>query len=122
MKRQPLILCIDSNADACEIMQILMERIGFQVVTSHNAQDALKLAQNNNFSVIISEYLLADADALHLCSEIKRLDPHVPIVFYSTESRTEHQARGLSAGANAFLVKPNDLDHIEKTVQELALV
>lgn len=122
MKRSPQILCIDSDKDSCEILQILMQQIGFEVVYSHTAEDALDIARETYFSVIISEYLLHDADAAQLCTEIKKIDPLVPIVFYSIESRREHREKGLKAGAHAYLVKPSDIDHIEKTVQQLALV
>lgn len=122
MKKLPTILCIDSDADSCEIMEILMERAGFEVISKQTGLDALDFARNNNFSVIISEYLLSDIDALQLCMQIKEIAPNVPIVFYSLESRNEHRQRGLSAGAKAYLVKPNDLERIEKTVLDLALV
>ena len=122
MTKLPTILCIDSDADSCEIMEILMSRVGFEVVTKQSGRDALDHARNNSFSVIISEYLLSDIDALQLCMQIKEIHPDVPIVFYSLESRNEHRQRGLSAGAKAFLVKPNDLERIEKTVLDLALV
>lgn len=121
MKRQPLILFIDADADACEIMEILMRRIGFQVISSRSANDAVELARDNSFSMIISEYLLRDADPFQICTAIKEFDPQVPIVFYSAESRNEHRERGMSAGATAYLVKPNDLEIIEKTVLDLAL-
>jgi DNA-binding response OmpR family regulator len=121
MKRQPIILCIDSDSDACEIMEILMSRIGFQVISSHSVHDAIKHARNTPFSIIISEYLLRDVDALQMCLAIKEFDPHVPIVFYSAESRKEHKERGINAGAHAYLVKPNDLENIEQTVLNLAL-
>lgn len=122
MKRQPLILCIDSNADACEILEILMNRAGFQVVSKHRAEDGLQAVRETPFSIIISEYLLTDKNGLDLLPEIKKFDPEVPVVFYSTEARNEHKERGLSAGAKAFLVKPNDLGNIEKTVLDLALI
>lgn len=122
MKKLPTILCIDSDADSCEIMEILMSRVGFEVITKQSGVDALDLARSNSFSVIISEYLLSDIDALQLCMKMKEIHPDVPIVFYSLESRNEHRQKGLSAGAKAFLVKPNDLERIEKTVLDLALV
>ena len=122
MKRQPLILCIDSNTDACEILEILMSRVGFQVISKHRAEDGLQAVRETPFSLIISEYLLTDKNALDLLPEIKKFDPDVPVVFYSTEARNEHKEKGLSAGAKAFLVKPNDLGNIEKTVLDLALI
>lgn len=121
MRRLPLILCIDRNTDACEILETLMKFQGFEVVSKHTGLDALHLARTTLFSAIISEYLLEDIDALDLCMEIKKFDPDVPIVFYTTESRNEHRQRVLSFGAKAFLVKPNDLENVEKTLLEVAI-
>ena len=121
MPNLPQILYIDGNTDACEILEILMRNRGFEVVCSHSAAEALSAVKNTSFSAIVSEYVLSDADALDLCAELRKINPHTPIVFYSTEARYEHRARGLSAGAKAYLVKPNDLDFIEKTIMDVAV-
>lgn len=121
MKRQPVILYIDHNADSCQIVEFLMSRIGFRVISSSNVPDALTHARATSFSMIISEYNLRDFDALQMCTAIKEFDPHVPIVFYSVESRKEHRERAISGGARAYLVKPNDLENIESIVLNLAL-
>jgi DNA-binding response OmpR family regulator len=120
MEQKPLILCID-QAEACEIMEILFRRVGFQVMSLQSAKDALQLAQQHYFSAIVSEYLLDDIPVEEFCLELKKHHPHLPLIFYSAESRNEHKERGLSAGAKAFLVKPNDINHIEKTVMDYAL-
>ncbi len=121
MQNLPQILYIDSNTDACEILEILMRRQGFEVICRKSAAEALNVARNTSFSAVVSEYILSDIDALELCLELKKINPDTPIVFYSTEARTEHKERGLSAGAKAYLVKPNDLESIEKTILEFAL-
>jgi DNA-binding response OmpR family regulator len=120
MEQNPLILCID-QAEACEIMEILFRRVGFNVISIQSAKDALKLAQQHYFAAVVSEYLLDDISGEEFCSELRKHKPDLPIIFYSAESRNEYKERGLSAGAKAFLVKPNDIDHIEKTVMNYAL-
>lgn len=121
MEQSRLILCID-RVDSCEIMEILFRRVGFEVVSRQSARDALELTRRHRFSAVVSEYLLDDFSGEEFCFEIKKHKPELPIIFYSTESRNEHKERGLSAGARAFLVKPDDIDRIEKTVLELALI
>lgn len=120
MEQRRLILCID-QVEACEIMEILFRRVGFQVMSLQSAKDALLLAQQYFFAAVVSEYLLNDFSGDEFCSELKKSRPELPLIFYSAESRAEHKARGLSAGASAYLVKPNDIDHIEKTVMDHAL-
>ena len=120
MEQSRLILCID-QVESCEIMEILFRRVGFQVMSLQSAKDALQLAQQYNFSAVVSEYLLDEFSGAEFCSELKKTKPELPLIFYSAESRNEHKERGLSAGAKAYLVKPNDINHIEKTVISYAL-
>lgn len=120
MEHLPLILCID-RVEACEIMEILFSRVGFRVVSIQSARNALELAQQQKFAAVISEYLLEDLPAEQFCQELRKTNSELPLIFYSAESRFEHKQRGLSAGAKAFLVKPNDLYSIEKTVMDFAL-
>lgn len=122
MRREPRILYVDGCVDACEIFTILMKRAGFEVISTHTAADAVAVASKTPFSLIISEYLLVDDDALNVLNKFKAADPIVPVVYYSTESRAEHKNRALGAGAAAFFVKPTDMEVLESSVKGLALV
>ena len=121
MEQKRLILCID-QVESCEIMEILFRNVGFQVMSLQSAKEALELAQQQCFSAVVSEYLLDDFSGAEFCSELKKHQPELPLIFYSAESRNVHKERGLSAGAKAYLVKPDDIHHIEKTVMDFALV
>lgn len=120
MEQRRLILCID-RVEACEIMELLFHRAGYHVMSLQSAKDALILARQHYFSAVVSEYLLDDFSGEDFCLELRKSKPELPLIFYSAESRHEHRERGLSAGAKAFLVKPNDIDNIEKTVIDFAL-
>lgn len=120
MEQRRLILCLD-QAESCEIMEILFRRVGFEVMSLQSAREALQIARQHYFSAVVSEYLLDDFSGEQFCSELKKHKPELPLIFYSAESRNQYKERGLSAGAKAFLVKPNDIDHIEKTVINYAL-
>ncbi len=121
MEPNPLILCIDRE-ESCEIMEILFRRAGFNVMSIQSAKDALQLAQQHFFAAVVAEYLLDDISGEEFCFELRKNKPDLPLIFYSAESRNEHKERGLSAGAKAFLVKPNDIEQIEKTVLDYALI
>lgn len=120
MEEPRLILCID-QVDSCEIMEILFRQVGFEVMSLQSAKDALELARQYRFSAVVSEYLLEDFTGEEFCSELKKKNPDLPLIFYSVESRPKFKESGLSAGAKAFLVKPNDMPQIEQTVMNYAL-
>ena len=120
MEQRRLILCID-QIESCEIMEILFSRHGFQVMSLQSAKDALLLARQHSFAAVVAEYLLDEISGEEFCLELKKHKPELPLIFYSAESRNEYKERVLSAGATAYLVKPDDIHHIEKTVMDLAL-
>jgi len=120
MEQNRLILCID-QVESCEIMEILFRRVGFQVISLQSAKEALELTRQYSFSAVVTEYLLDDFSGEEFCSALKQQQPELPLIFFSAESRPECRTRGLSAGAQAFLIKPNDINHIEKTVIDYAL-
>jgi DNA-binding response OmpR family regulator len=102
-------------------MEILFRRVGLQVISRQSARDALQIARQHSFAAVVAEYLLEDFSGEEFCQELKKQRPELPLIFYSAESRAEFKERGLSAGAEAFLVKPNDINHIEQTVLGYAL-
>jgi DNA-binding response OmpR family regulator len=103
-------------------MEILFRRVGFEVMSLQSPKDALLLTQQHYFSAVVCEYLLHDFKVEEFCTELKKYNPELPLIFFSAEARHEHKERGLSAGARAYLVKPNDIHSIEKTVMNYALV
>ena len=120
MEQRRLILCID-QAESCEIMEILFRRVGFRVMSLQSAKHALEIARQHRFSAVVAEYLLDDFSGEDFCLELKKYQPKLPLIFYSAESRKEFKERSLSAGADAYLVKPNDINHIEETLIGYAL-
>jgi CheY-like chemotaxis protein len=54
-----------------------------------------------------------------LCRAIRLFDPSNPIIFYSALTRDSDLEAAMRAGAQAYLIKPNDLDKIEPTIKRL---
>jgi DNA-binding response OmpR family regulator len=59
-----------------------------------------------------------DGDGLDLCRGLREYAPNTPIVFYSGDARETDKQKGLSAGASAYLVKP-DFDNLASSILNL---
>lgn len=116
------ILCVEDDQDSLELLQFLLGNEGFQVVSCLTSKEALQLAKRNSFSAIILDNRLADISGVEICREIRTYNKQTPIIFYSASAFPKDRKAGLAAGANDYLVKPNDLERIAEIINRLVLV
>jgi DNA-binding response OmpR family regulator len=73
------------------------------------AGQALSLIQTERFDLYLLDSRLPDLDGFELCRRMRALDLHTPILFFSGAAYEADKKRGIEAGADAYVVKP-DLD------------
>jgi len=113
------ILCVEDDKDSYELLQLVLENEGFQVVSCSTSDEGLRMAEQNNFSAIILDNRLADISGVEICRQIRTYDQKTPIIFYSASAYLKDKEAGLAAGANDYLVKPNDFDNLVPTTIKL---
>ena len=116
------ILYVDDDRDSCELMSLMLTTFlntGCQIMTASTPCEAASLMQNDAFDLYILDYTLPDISGVELCRRIREVEPEKPIMFYSGMALEEDKRRALKAGANEYLVKPNDLDKLVETVENL---
>jgi len=84
------------------------------------AAQALSLIQTERFDLYLLDGWLSDLDGFELCRRLRALDPHTPILFYSGAAYDADKQRGLEAGANAYVIKP-DVDGLLQSVAQFVL-
>jgi CheY-like chemotaxis protein len=115
------ILCVDDDKDCCEMISFMLEMCGLpcSVKLVNNAKEALSILENESFDLYILDYRMPEVSGLELCSKIRKKDKQTPIMFFSAMSREVDRKNVIAAGANDYLVKPNDLDRLTETVKQL---
>ena len=113
------ILYVEEHAESCELLTLWLSAYGYELVTASTLSDGLGLAKSGAFCVYILSGKFIDGTGLDLCRRIRMFDPTTPIVFYSALSRDSDLVAAVSAGAQAYLVKPNDFEQIEPTIRRL---
>ncbi len=81
--------------------------------------DALRLLPRGRWDLVISDINMPDINGLELLSFVRRSDVHrsTPVILISTQSSDRDRQRGLTLGANAYLVKPFTADQLAAEVQ-----
>jgi DNA-binding response OmpR family regulator len=112
---QRSLLCVENDPETRALLAEMLSE--YRIVFARNAFEALKEVNAGAFDAYLLDYWLPDWSGPQLCREIRKLDPHAPIVFCTAAARDEDRARGLNAGANAYLAKPVDPKELRSKVR-----
>ena len=114
------ILIVDDNKDSCEIMSLMLKysNDSYDITLAYTAQEALDLIEKNDFDLFILDNRLPDASGVDLCEKIRETDKQTPIIFYSALAGEMFKKVANDAGADEYLVKPDDLGIFAETVQK----
>jgi DNA-binding response OmpR family regulator len=110
------ILCIDDDRDTCELVEFMFKQKGYKVTSCSTGEDGLRRARNERFGAIILDNRFHGSDGADICQTIRSFDKETPIIFFTGEARLQEKEKALSAGANDYLIKPNDLDKLTETI------
>ncbi|MEU1590808.1 SpoIIE family protein phosphatase [Micromonospora sp. NPDC005710] len=101
------ILVVDDNADLQEHVSRLLSPT-WDVVTATDGLEALPLAREGGFDLVLTDVMMPRLDGFGLVSAL-RADPrtrHVPIVLLSARAGSAEAVAGLAVGADDYLTKP----------------
>lgn len=107
-KTKYTILLVDDEEDILDFVGYNLRKEGFNVLTSLNGRDALKLAKSNTPHLILLDLMMPEMDGIETCQELKRF-PELKdtiIVFFTARSEDFTQILGLDAGADDYITKP----------------
>ena len=114
LPRKPTILVAEDSADSREMMQVLLESKGYQVVSAENGIRALEVAIRNRPDLLLLDLELPRLDGLSVTKNL-RLHPgfrQVPIVIISGHDPIRYRQTALDAGCDDYLLKPIDFDRL----------
>ncbi len=113
-------LVVDDVSDVTEMLSVLMTHAGYEVSTASSAQEAIALAKENQFDIIISDIGMPEMNGYELAEALRELPGYseVPMVAVTGYSMFDDRTRSLTAGFNEHVTKPIDprafLDLIEQ--------
>ena len=112
------VLSVDDDADAGEMLGLLLKSYGIEVTCAHSALEAWPMITAEAFDLYLLDAWLPQLDGFELCRRLRDLDPVTPILFFSGAAYPADKQKGLAAGANGYVVKP-ELDDLLRSIKQL---
>ncbi|WP_395017897.1 PAS domain S-box protein [Dongia sp.] len=113
------ILLVDDDADFCDMMHLLLERLGFEVVPYTRAKEALEDFRElpATWDALITDQNMPEMSGLELLAVVKAVRPDLPCLICSAFSENLTDAALREAGALALIRKPVDKDLLLATLE-----
>ena len=115
------VLVVDDVSDVTEMIALFLKHAGFEVMTANSAANALKLASQARFDLIISDIGMPEMNGYDLAESLRRHEAYSVIPMIAVTGYTEYDDRGrsLQAGFNAHLTKPINPSQLLNVIREL---
>ena len=112
--------------DEEDIQEYLKSQLSddFKVRTYPNGKVALSEILKKKPDLIISDIMMPEMDGNTLCTKLKtNINTNdVPIILLTAKSREEDQLEGLETGADAYILKPFNMDILRRTIINLLTI
>jgi DNA-binding response OmpR family regulator len=89
------------------MLGLLLQMAFIETKAVGTAAEALSSIQAERFDLYLLDSQLPDLDGFELCRQVRDLDAHTPILFFSGAAYETDKQKGLEAGANAYVNKPD---------------
>jgi two-component system CheB/CheR fusion protein len=116
------VLIVEDNADAAESLMLLLELLGLQVRTAPDGPAALDAARASRPDLMLIDIGLPGMNGYELAEQIRHDDAlrGVTLVALTGYGQEEDRQRALAAGFDHHMVKPINVQEVEKVVASLA--
>jgi CheY-like chemotaxis protein len=115
------LLLVEDTEDNRFMMRRLLEMEGYVVVEARNGEEAVRVATEENPSLVLMDLSLPVIDGLAATRLIRKVPglEKTPIIAVSAHDTADFQAEALEAGCDSYITKPIDFGALEKLIKGL---
>ena len=119
---KPIILVIEDYRDSREMLKLVLETSGYEVITAATGNEALSLSASNPVDLVITDLGLPDIDGITVVRRLRELNERfsrIPKIMLTAFERNECYDAAMEAGCTEVLTKPVDFDALQSLIEKL---
>ena len=113
------LLLVDDDPNLILLVKDYLEFNGYEVLTASQGMEAFRILEENIPDLIICDVMMPEMDGYTFVKEIRqnsRLE-WLPVIFLSAKGQSKDRIKGLSQGADVYMVKPFEPDELVAQVR-----
>lgn len=113
---QTTVLVIDDEESVATTIEAILRMDGHDVTSVTSGAEAVRLLNERQYDVVLTDLRLADMDGVDVLKEVQRTSPDTAAIMLTGYASLESAVAALRSGAYDYLMKPSDVEELRATV------
>ena len=116
---QDIVLLVDDSPETLGFLTTALEAAGVTVLVARNGEAAISIAEKVTPEVVLMDAVMPGLDGFETCRRLKSMPAltHVPVIFMTGLTETEHIVHALESGGVDYLSKPINVDELQARIR-----
>lgn len=120
MGKKYKVLHVDDEPHIGHLIKLSLDKSVFEVINAYSTREAMKILQEQNIHIIISDIQRrTDDEGFKFCEKIRKNKKYrkIPLVFLSNNGEINNRLYAIDIGADDYLTKPFDPMELERRIK-----
>jgi len=99
------ILVVDDEQDMRGLIELHLQKAGFDVLHAENGEDAIKMVQSISIDLILLDVMMPGKSGFEVCQDLREFTS-IPIIFLTALDAKTDLVKGLTLGGDDYVIKP----------------
>jgi DNA-binding NtrC family response regulator len=118
MMARKSILVVDDDPNICEVLATNLEAKGYAVKCAGTGKKAIEMSKDEQFNLALIDIRLPDMQGIELLTQLRGTVPKMMKIIITGYPSIENAVEALNKGADAYVIKPLDMEKVLKTIEE----
>jgi two-component system, OmpR family, response regulator len=111
------LLVVDDEPFLRDAVAASLRFLGFEVTTAQTGLEALRMARDRPFDLVVLDVMLPDADGFEVVRRLRRDGCRVPVIFLTARDTQADKVTGLTLGGDDYMTKPFGLEELAARIR-----
>ncbi len=110
------VLVVDDDPNTVGLLQEFLRAKGYEVLTAGDGVEALRKVKEERPQAILLDIKMPEMDGLEVLRRLREIDKEVGVIITTVANEQEIAREAMGLGAFDYIVKPLDLDYLERVL------
>ena len=120
MDPQIRVLVVDDDEPHAEAVAESLERVGYECVVAGTGREGLRLIEEQNFDIVLTDLIMDDVGGMEVLAKAKRELPDAEVVILTGHNTAKAAVLAMQAGATTYLTKPLDIVELRTVADKVS--
>ncbi|MBN8208035.1 response regulator transcription factor [Bacillus sp. NTK071] len=105
MEKDARILVVDDEERIRKLLRMYLERENYEIKEAENGEEALEIATEDDFDLILLDLMLPGMDGIEVCQQMRE-QKATPVIMLTAKGEEANRVQGFEVGADDYITKP----------------